>query len=400
MKKLRPRIGYQVGAEYGLWRLWLLVATIVAARIIPLQSGYLAEFFAGVHYPSWLWPWGNMDGAVFMLIAHQGYHTSELPFFPLFPLTIRLVAWLTSLPLIPAGMLVSTLAFGGAVWFLYQLLKFDKQQALFHTLFLLMLCYPTGHYYTAVYNDSLFLFLAMGTLFFGRQHRYGWASLWGALAALTRLNGLALAAYLGAEYLIEIQPQLRLLDSWSSVKMVGTTFIRALHPRLWLSKKIWWALLIPGAFVGYLAWIHWQFGDWHLFFDGVQVWHRNHLTFPLQTIWRYFKILATVAPSTLVFWVAMAELAFTTLYGWVLWCSWKRIRFSYWLFMATSFLIPTLTGTLQGMPRYGLHLFPLFLSLALWLESKPKWFQGLWLGIGLVLQFLYLAAYTRGYFVA
>ena len=385
---------------YGLWRIWLIVATLMVAQFVPLRIGYLARDFFGQVLPNWVWPWGNMDGAVFMLIAHQGYQASELPFFPLFPLSIRLMVDLTKTPYVVAGMLVSFLAFAGAMYWLWQLLKLDKRETLFGLIFLLMILYPTGHYYTAVYNDALFLFFSLGTLYFGRQHRYLPASLLGGLAALTRLNGLALSVYLGAEYLIQVRPQLAQLKSWKEIGSLVPNFLSALDPRLWLRKRIFWALLIPAAFLGYLAWIHWQFGDWHLFFEGVEVWHRNKLTFPLQTFWRYAKMMVTVPPMSMVFGVAFAELAFSVGYAVVLLWSWNKIRFSYWLFMAVSLLIPTLTGTLQGMPRYGLHLYPLFLSLTLWLEHKPHWVKMLWLGLSLCLQLVYLAAYTRGYFVA
>lgn len=389
-------------AVYTLWRGWLWFITAQAAKILPLTTGYLARESYGASLPNFVWPWGNMDGSVFMLIAKNGYQASELPFFPLFPLFMRWTAVLMGIPLLLAGLLVSVLAFAGAMYFAYQLLKLEGKKELFGLFFILLISYPTGHYLTAVYNDALFLLWAMGTLYFGRQGKFVIASMFGALATLTRLNGLALALYLGFEYFVLLQPGwVTAQQWWNNRQQWRSVLVKGFNFKNWAGcYNLWLALLIPGAFVGYLAWIHLNYGDWQLFFKGVQVWHRDQLTFPLQTVWRYLKILVSVNPRSLVYGVAAAELTFTVFY-WLVWLfNWNRIRLSYWLLMVFTLLIPMLTGTLQGMPRYGLHLFPLFYSLSLWMEPRPRWVKFTWIGVSLILQVVYVGLFTRGYFVA
>ncbi len=143
-----------------------------------------------------------------------------------------------------------------------------------------------------------------------------------------------------------------------------------------------------------------KFGDWQVFFSSVEVWNRSHLTFPLQTFWRYFKILVLYPNPSFVYWVAWGEALFTAFYLLVIAYGWSRVRFSYWILMVVHFLIPMVTGTLQGMPRYGLHMYPVFLILAAWVWQQPKWVRVVYFTAAVIAQFVYLAAYVQGYFVA
>lgn len=392
MKLWQKAVGWIV-----LWRLGLLALAGLAARYIAFVPDFTAQLTLGRLQPYLVWVWGNFDGMIFMLIAGSGYSAEQLPFFPLLPLLIALVESITTLPATYSGLLISALAFLLAQVAIFRLLKLDKQAKNYWLFLAIMLLFPTAHFYTAVYADSLFLALASGALLLARQRRWFLASLCGALAALARLNGLALFFVIGAEYLLSLEP--KLAGAWD-IPLFLRTLLAGLHPRLIVKRRIFWALLVPAAFLGYLAYIQLQFGDWRLFFTGVEVWHRDKLTFPLQTFWRYFKILFIQPRFTFVYLVALLEAAATGLYILALAWSWGRIRLSYWLMVFLHLLIPTMTGTLQGMPRYGLHLYPLFLIFMLWLKDKPKWVQLAWFAVSLALLAFYVSFYTRGYFVA
>lgn len=379
------------------WRAFHFLAAAIAVRLVPFLSTFTVRDSYGFDKPYFSWIWGNMDGAVFMVIAKEGYGLPQLPFFPLFPILIRYVTRYIHFDYVYAGQFVATLAFLGCCYVFYQLLKTEKKLNLLPMLLLVWLTFPTSFYYTSVYNDSIFLLLASSTLLLARRGHWFWAGAAGALASLARLNGQALFAFLFAEYLVQSYEPLA--NKWN-LENLKHSILKGLDIRSWLKRQWFWALLIPGALLGYLAWIQVAFGDWHLFFKGVEVWHRDHLVFPLQTLWRYAKILATTADWNIVYIVAWGEALFTALYGLVAILSWQKMRFSYWVFLVVSMLIPMSTGTLQGMPRYGLHMFPLFFFLARWLDGKPKWVKVVYGVVMLVLQGLYVAAFTRGYFVA
>jgi hypothetical membrane protein len=70
------------------------------------------------------------------------------------------------------------------------------------------------------------------------------------------------------------------------------------------------------------------------------------------------------------YWVAVVEFLAVIFSVFLLLWSWRKIRSLYWVFFAVSLLIPALTGTFQGMPRYALHLYPFFLELDPILASK------------------------------
>lgn len=392
-----------IATLYVGWRVWLLCIAALAIAFIPIPTDqYLAakEFLEDL--PRWLTVWGNFDGAVFMRIARGGYGLPEVPFFPLLPLLLG-VLHRVGIPFVIGGMIISIVSFVGVVWVWHALWKLDTRESRykdlpFFFLFFILLSFPTAHYLTAVYQDSLFLFLGSAALLTARQRRWGWAVLTAVLATLARLNGLALFFVLGAEYMIELVPRLKKRWPWQEP---FTAFATALHPKNLLKNPyVFTFIAIPGAFVLYLAYLQLKFGDWHVFFSSVEVWHRNELTFPLQTLWRYFKILILYAHVNFVYWVAWGEALFTGLYLLILGLGWGRIRFSYWVFICAHLTIPMLTGTLQGMPRYGLHLYPIFLVLAQWVWKRPRWVQVAYFLLMAVLQVLYVSAFVRGYFVA
>lgn len=389
---------------YFLWRIWLFLVMFAAFLWIPIRPGYLAAFEFSEGLPLALTVWGNFDGLVFMRIAHGGYGLPEVPFFPLLPLLMQSLHML-GIPFVLGGMLIAFVSVIGTIFVWRRLWHLDTrdkqyQNVTFGWLLLCLFLFPTAHYFTAVYQDALFLFLASSTILAARMKKWGWASVFGAIATLSRLNGLALFFVLGAEYLIQLQPRLAAGRWYNTLPL--RAFLSGIHPKNIIKNQyVWLFLSIPIAFIAYLYFLEMKFGDWQVFFSSVEVWHRSQITFPLQTFWRYFKILVVHANLNFVYWVAFGEAAFTALYLFVLLFSWGRIRFSYWIFMCVHLLIPMLTGTLQGMPRYGLHLYPLFLSLAAWTSGKEKkWLRYGCVCIMMFLQAIYLAAFVRGYFVA
>jgi hypothetical protein len=278
-----------------------------------------------------------------------------------------------------------------------------KRQKMIHLCLLAIILFPTAQFYGATYNDALFFFLATATLWLGRSRQWSWAVLCGFLATLTRLNGLALWFFVAVEYL-----ETQLFLPSMTEKGVDSPFWK---PRWWLqnwqqvlgkcfTQTFLATFLIPVAFGAYLAFHQLTSGSWHVVFGNMQIWHQDKVTLPPQVVWRYLKILATFAVSQYQYWVAVLELASVLAYVGAIIYGWRRIRPSYWLFFVVSIAIPWLTGSFQGMPRYGLHIYPLFLLIALFLSARRPWVQWLYLLVSVTLFFFYTIFFTRGYFVA
>ncbi len=361
-----------------LWKIAIIAASYGLAGLMPLQEPLTAirdikftQF--GLDLPYGLWVWGNLDGFYYMAVAQQeGYLHGQQPFFPLFPAAMWVVRKLTGLPLLIAGQLVSLAALVAALFVIRKLLVLDRLASLVPLVFLIVLSWPTSFYYGAVYNDSLFFFLATLSIYWGRQKRWLAASLAGAFATLTRLNGLALFWYLIVEYLTAVK-----IANW---------------------KPFFSFLLIPGAFAGYLSYVQYKFGSWYALFDAMKVWEQDKPVFPLQVFWRYFKILITADPAKLNYWVAVGELGFVLFLIALLIYAYKKIRPSYWVFFFVSVLIPTITGTFAGFPRYGLHLFPMYLTICLLLISRHWLIKLACFTISFILFLAYMTLFTRGYF--
>lgn len=383
---------------FFVWRLILTLVVVAAVSLVP-TTPTSRQFFPEALWqrglPQWVWAWANFDGVHYVSIARNGYFFNQQPFFPLYPFVINLVNELLGFHRflngqIVSGQIVSAAAFILSLFIITKLVARDARSSLIPWVTGAMVFFPTAYSYTAVYNDSLFLFFACLTIFWARERRWRLAGVAGALATLTRLNGLALFFLILAEY-AQVDWY---VASWVSEARCAFSWERLCR------SGILWFLAIPGVFLGYLFYVQRWFGSWQWVFTSMHTWGQDKLTFPLQVFWRYFKILLTDRSFSFTYWVAAMELGFVLFYlGLLLW-SLKKIRVSYWIFFAVSILVPMLTGTFQGMPRYGLHLYPMYLVLGLVLARLPRLVSVGLLALGAVGQVVLLALFSRGWFVS
>lgn len=373
---------------------WRVLITLFSILVIPLfsfRNNFVTDYEFRKDLPYLVWIWGNFDGFHYMSIAKNGYSHFQNAFFPLYPVLISFFKTAFEFHRIIAGLTISHVALLGALFTSYKLLLFDKQKKLLNLFFLTVILFPTSLFYGAVYNDSLFLFLATLTLYYGREKSYFTAGIYGALATLTRLNGLALFFFLIFEYISHNTP-----DEWNLKKLMKHRF----SYKDLIQTRLYAALFIPLAFFSYLYHTQVKYGNWSLVFSSMKAWYQDKVTFPLVVFWRYIKIIFLHPSLSVTYWVALFELLFVFLYIALIIYSFKKIRLSYWVFFALSILIPALTGTFQGMPRYGLHLYPFFLSLTLFLSAQGKVARTLYFSVAMILLFLFVGFFTRGYFIA
>lgn len=371
------------------------VGAFFATFLMPISYKFTAAYDFGLRLPYYLWIWGNFDGNHYLEISRNWYHRFEYPFFPLYPVIIRIIFQAFDsikiyIPHITIGVVISNLFFLAALFVVSRIIIIDKQKALLPLLFLILIAYPTSFFYGAVYNDALFFLLASLTLLYSRKKNFLVASILGGLAMLARLNALALVFLILFEY----------LGSAWSLKELRAELKSKLNFGEIIKSKIYFVALIPLTFFGYLAYIQYLSGNWQDFFTAMQVWNQSKPTIPLQVIYRYLKIFLTVSPSALVYWVAVFEMLSVLFYIAMLIFSFKKIRLSYWIFFAISILIPSLTGTFSGMPRYGLHIYPFFLSIALFLQDKSMKAKLAYFALSLALFLFAITLFTRGYFVS
>lgn len=345
------------------------------------------------------WVLGNFDGTYYLGIAQRGYFNGEQAFFPLYPILIRLMQDWTNIPFVFSAHIVSFLGQFFALIVLVLLLRQDGYKSFTRTAIVLILLYPTSFYYGAIYNDSTFFFFANLCILLSRKGKFFVASVIGGLATLTRLDGLALFFIISLEYFTQANTLKSISAQWYLKELIAG-LSRALSPKRIYLSRVYAVLLVPLSFVGYLYYINTKFGSWTTVFTSMKAWGQDKVTFPLQVFWRYINIVFFHPEIKMSYFVAVNEFAAVMLYIFLLFYSYKKIRLSYWVFFAVSILIPSLTGTFQGMPRYGLHLYPFFLSLALWVSTFPRWFKITCICLSIIYLAVLLSFFTRGYFIA
>jgi len=76
---------------------------------------------------------------------------------------------------------------------------------------------------------------------------------------------------------------------------------------------------------------------------------------------------------------------------------WKDLRPSYAVYVGLSVFLPAWGGPIQGMVRFSVVLFPVFMLFALW--GKRKWFNLLYASLALIFLAVYVLLYIRGIFL-
>jgi len=372
------------------WRIFLFLPLVASHFFLPDRKGYeytLLTYFTPTENPiehPLLAPWGNFDGVYYLLIAAKGY-TINAGFFPLWPLMIKIVTipFGNLLPFDPiqyisALLLVSALFFA-ALLVLYQLIRLDFSKNIALGTIIALLAFPTSFFYASIYTESLFLFLLVLSFYFARRQWWILAGITGAFLSVTRLVGIAIFPALLLEYVL----------CWPKESNKKRFTGGAL-------------LLVPLGLVSYIWYNAYRFGD-PLFFIKAQGAFKNNrsvnaIIFPLQTVFRYLKILVTVSPHIYEWWVALFEFVCVLATAMLLYVGWKRgIRKSYLLFTLLAILLPASSGTFSGIPRYVVVLFPLFLSLAILPDRR---LQKIYVIAGTILLFLFFMLFSKGYFIA
>lgn len=398
MKKFSERFAVTTWAKISgvflIWKTFVLLGTYLGKFVLVDAPDFSSYREPRAYFLPYIWQkMSNFDGQHYLAIAAHGYQQLTQAFFPLYPFLIASLAYPLQLPFIVSALIVSHFSFLLALYIVWRLCMLDGQKNAWWVWGIIIL-FPTAVYYGAVYNDALFFCFATMTLWLGCSHKWWAAGVFGALATLTRLNGLALFPFLLVEFLETLRADRTLL--WYFPRWVE---IKHIVNRLRLGP-VMAMFLIPLAFIGYLAFHQLLFGSWHVVFGNMSIWQQDKVTLPPQVLWRYIKILWMFHFGQYQYWVACLEFGSVIFYLSCLIWGWQKIRPSYWIFIATSICIPWLTGTFQGMPRYGLHLYPLFLVIALFLADKPQWMRVLYFSISIALFLFYTAFFTRGYFVA
>ncbi len=337
-------------------------------------------------------PAARWDSAWYLSIAKSGYQLSyQTVFFPLYPGLIAIggAAVGSGLDVI-VGIVISCACAVGALYFLHRLvtLEFDAQLAR-NTVWIVSWL-PTALALSAVYSEALFLLLAVGSFYAGRQGRWVLAGLLGGLAAASRNGGILLLLPLLTFYLYgpradrepdypaasERRPHLRL---WPRILP---------SPRYRLRPDVLWIALVPLGLIAYMTYLAFSIG--HPLGPFIHQRHWGRFFFPLGGIplgvWKVLRETVAIFPSleprlahNLTFNGSMRHaysLAFLILALLLLRICWKRLPAAYTVFAAISLAmaisVPAANEPLKSLPRFTLVMFPLWIALALWATERRR----------------------------
>jgi Gpi18-like mannosyltransferase len=358
----------EVLIDFAATRIAIIVIAELAAVIIGQRAGSHVQESSHML----LAVWGRWDAVHYLNIATQGYQGTDMAFFPLYPLLIRMVGALAGNHLV-AGLLISNASFFFGLLYLYKLLEHEYDRAVARRAIFYVSIFPTSVYFTAVYTESRFLIFTRAALY-NKSARLWWiAGILGFFATLTRVEGVLLLV----PFLIEFfgQP-------------------RPLRPRALYDLAA--GALIPLGLAIYMAYL-WVLRADPLYFSHVQIHWNRHLAPPWISLTNAFGKLIHAAGPQLVANQSL-EIAFTLLMIAVLLGGWHSLRPSYIAYMALSILVPMSTSNLMSMPRFALMLFPMFAILARW--GERPWINNVILAFSLPLLGLFTVLFADWYWVA
>ncbi|MBI3538294.1 MAG: glycosyltransferase family 39 protein, partial [Chloroflexi bacterium] len=174
-------------------RMWDLNGRANDGAQLALASRASEEIFpyrgVAIETNSLLAPWQRFDANWYLKIAQRGYSADDgsTVYFPLYPLLIRIFGGG-----LLAAIVISNLALIGVFYLVYQLGKDLMGEKFAARALAYLAIFPTAFFLFAPYTESLFLFFALASIHAAAKEKFPRASIFAALAALTRLQGALL----------------------------------------------------------------------------------------------------------------------------------------------------------------------------------------------------------------
>lgn len=360
-------------AGFIFWRLALFFLGFLVLTLLPHQIEGRVFYSENFDFLS---PWANWDGGHFIGIAKNGYvKDSQYAFFPLYPILIRLISFLTLGNFLIAGLIVSNLFALLSLFIFYKLSRLDlnireSQRAVIYCLF-----FPTAFFLGAVYAESLFLFLSLLAFYFARGGKYLISSIVASFACASNPLGIILVPALIFEYLTK-----------QKFNFVNIRY------------DIFYFLIAPWGLLFYMTFLFLEKGDPFIFLTAQVNWQRE-LTFPWTTLFSFSGPLFNLdLLGSYVYSQRILELYFVLFATAILVLSLRFIRKSYFIFGFLFLVSFFSTGSLVSSPRIILPLFPLFISLAV--LGRNFLFNFSYLFFSALLSTIFLALFLNGFWIA
>ncbi len=359
-------VGFVTDAQTGsVWSLreGRAIAGVYAGRALSASPYSIEDIFPyrGVAPEQNVWwsVWQRFDTNWYLKIARAGYvDTASTVYFPLYPFLVRVVSVLVGDALF-AALVVSNLALIVALALLYRLSDalFGATSARRAVAYWLL--FPTAFFLFAAYTESLFLFLTLAAFDFARRDKWFIATIFGALAALTRLQGGLLVvplALLGFKFQVRevVGRRQEAVGRDSDCQSPPANRLLSFTPH---ASRLALLLFIPLATAAFLA-----FTNLSLLSSYVGELHARFV-FPWENVLASLALLVDGRAS----FVDALNLVTTILFGALVIVVWRALPREYGVYALMMYLAPLFRMTtmqpLVSMDRYALAIFPVFIWL-------------------------------------
>jgi hypothetical protein len=340
--------------------------------------------FSSVPLDKLLAPAGRWDSVWYITIAQHGYYSAASSnFFPLYPLLIAIGDQLVNQPLL-IGMAISLACMTVGLVVLYRLALLDLSERAARLTVVLVSLYPMSFFLSAVYTESLFLLLSVSAFYAARRERWALAGLCGGLCAATRSDGLVLLIPLGLLYLYGPR------TDGPRTATASPDARPWWRPRYRVTRSAAWLALVPTGLAAYLTYLTIAHGAPLAPYHAARVNWGHSFGGPFVSVFQTLGRLPgdvggliagharSVGPGDPLSWNAhdLIDLGFLLAAVAALVACWGRVPIAYLVYsailIAYASSFPAPHTPLEGLPRYMLPVFPLFMGVASRLAGR-RW---------------------------
>lgn len=282
---------------------------------------------------------------------------AKFGFFPLYPLTLRLLSPIFFGNYFAAGIITSTLAYITALILLHKITSVDLTKKIADYTILYYLIAPAGIFFVAIYSQSLFLLTSVSAIYATTKGRWWLASIMGMLAAMTKPQGFIIFVPLLIEY-IQYARTIFPTTISSFIKTTKASFLSLLLiPLGTLTTLSIGYYYTNNIYIFQEASKYFGNQSFHLFnIPKILIIHAvNFLSIPQHGI--FFSKLNIVA--YLIFFLLLIPI-------------YRKLKLSYFLYSLFLLLIPLASGSMAATLRSLSISFPHFMILAV-IGTKHKY---------------------------
>ncbi len=322
-----------------IFSIWFIILQIIAFVSINFTDIEQSHSWPEQPLESFLY-WARWDSNWYASIATDGYilqdGNSNVTFFPLYPLLIKILNLVLYIDVLWAGFLISIISAILSLFYLYKLIQIDFDAKHVKKCLIFLLFLPAAFFFISTYTESLFMLLIILSFYLARNNKWLLASIFALLASITRIPGILLFPVLIVEYLAQHEYKLNKIR-----------------------KDFIYLFSIPLGLVTLMIFYWYKFNDALIFLHNQSTYLRS-FTWPHEVIKSYIYTIL-INPNEVVselYWILIIDLTMLILFLLLAIIAFKKLRLSYSIFLLLNILILIFTGTLSGMSRYVLPLFP------------------------------------------